>query len=121
MDTYTGRLVADGNGNLLADEGDRKGEPVAYDEGQYIFVAPGEPSHNQRHHQNVAGMTGTVDESMTDDPELVNVNEDENQHHFGTLEDDPHYDADAENKTKLTFLPDSQAIKASGHTEGYKS
>jgi len=121
MDTYSGRLVADGRGNLLADEGPRKGEPVAYDEGQYIFVAPREPSHNDRHHQQFAGVAGTVDESMTDDPELVNATPDgENAHHFGVLEDDPHYDPEADNGTRLNNLPDAQAIKASGHTEGYK-
>lgn len=122
MESYEGRLVADGNGNLLADEGPRKGEPVAYDEGQYIFVAPGEPSHNARHHRQFAEVDGTVDESMTDDPDLVNAEiGGENTHHFGVVEDDPHFDGDADNLTRLTQLPDAQAAKVSGHTEAYKS
>lgn len=119
MDTYTGRLVADGNGNLLADEGPRKGDPVAFDEGQYIFVGPGEPSHNERHHQRFAAFEGTIDESMTDDPSLVNATADENAHHFGPVEDDSHFDPDAENNTRLRQLPDNQAAKLSGHTDGY--
>jgi hypothetical protein len=113
VETYTGRLVADGQGNLLADEGPRAGEPVAFDEGQYIFVAPGEPSHNERHHQQFVEATGTVDESMTDDPELVNANENENTHHFGVLEEDPHHDG-------VKYDDDRIAAKITGHTEAYR-
>ena len=108
MDTYTGRLVTDGNGNLLADEGDRAGEPVAYDEGQFIFIEPGSPSHNERHHQQFVDFEGTNEENAEDNP-----------HHYEVQEDDPHFDADAENKTKLRQLPDKVAAKSSGHTEAY--
>jgi hypothetical protein len=121
MDTYSGRLASDGYGNLIADEGPRAGEQVAYDEGQYIFVASGEPSHFDRHHQNYTEATGTVDESMTDDPDLVNANEDDNLHHFGTQPDDPHYDEDAPNNTRVKFDDDRVAAKVTGHTEAYKS
>jgi len=121
MERYQGRLVADGNGNLLADEGPRRGEPVAFDEGQFIFVAPGEPSHNERHHQQFAQMAGTVDESMTDDPDLVNVKDGENLHHFEVQPDDPHYDEDAPNLTRPVQLPDSVSATITGHTEAYKN
>lgn len=114
METYSGRLASDGQGNLIADEGPRAGEQVAYDEGQFIYVAKGEPTHYQRHHQNYTEMTGTVDESMTDDPELVNVSEDENQHHFGVQRDDPHYDG-------VQVDDDRIAAVITGHTEAYKS
>jgi len=114
MDTYTGRLASDGHGNLIADEGPRAGEQVAYDEGQYIFVAPGEPSHFDRHHQQFAQMTGTVDESMTDDPDLVNVSDTENQHHFGVLDDDPHADGPKTDDDRI-------AATITGHTEAYRA
>lgn len=108
--TYSGRLVCDGNGNLLADEGEFAGFPVAYDEGQYIFVAPGEPSHNARFHQNVVEFTGTVDESMVaeGDEDLVNAYEGgENSHHFDMP--DPANPAPVD--------PDSISAVISGHTD----
>lgn len=113
-DIYHGRLSCDGNGNLLADEGDRAGFPVAAHEGSYVFVQAGEPSHNARHHQQFVGMESTVDESMTDDPSLVNVSDSENQHHFGVLDDDPHRDG-------LVFDADAVAATATGHTEAYRA
>lgn len=97
-DIYHGHLVADGRDNLLADEGDRKGEPVAYHDGSFIFLKPGEPSHNKRHHQQYAGVAATTEEDA---------------HHNGVTEDDPHYDG-------LTFLPDKVAEKLTGHTEAYR-
>src|SRR5215831_15779143 len=93
---YHGRLMADGQGNLLADEstlnpdtgeaeyGENHGKPVAYHEGSYVFLKKGEDSHNKRHEQNVAEFAGTTDAT----------NEGE-EHHEGPLEDDPHYDPDA--------------------------
>lgn len=122
---YNGRLVADGDGNLLADEGDLKGYPVAFHEGNYVFVGPGEPSHNERHHQNAVNVAGTVDESMTDDPSLVNVTADTNQHHFNVLPDDPHYQEGATDSfgrvtnVKVKTNPDAIAAKITGHTEAY--
>lgn len=118
-DIYHGRLLADGYGNLLADEGSRKGEPVAFHEGSYVFVQVGEKSHNERHHEQFAVVDATVDDSMTDDKSLVNASEDENAHHFGPLKSDPHYDKDAPNHTRLRFDPDAVSAKISGHTDGY--
>ncbi len=65
---YEGRLVTDGNGNLLADEGDRAGEPIAYfpDEDNFQFIGWDEPSHNQRHHLQHAEIMMTQDA----DPDL---------------------------------------------------
>ena len=110
-DICHGRLVTDGYGNLLADEGDRAGDPVAYHEGSYVFLNPGEPSHNERHHGQYAVVTATVDESMTDDPELVNVEEGgENEHHFTQPDPDNPVPVD----------PDAVSAKTSGHTDAYK-
>ncbi len=79
---YHGRLETDGLGNLLATDDGLK--PVAYHDGSYIYLNAGEPSHNARHEQQkLEPTTGTVDETMTDDPSLVNATEGgENAHHF---------------------------------------
>lgn len=107
---YHGRLVADGEGNLLADEGDNKGMPVAFHEGSYVFLKPGEQSHNERHEQNkLEPTTGTIDESMTDDTSLVNAYEGgENAHHFEPPLDEP-----------AKKDPDAMAAKITGHTDAY--
>lgn len=122
-DVYNGRLVADGEGNLLADEGERAGYPVAYEDGVFVFLSPDDLSHNERHEKNALQVAATVDESMVDktNKDLVNVTKTENQHHFGTLEDDPHYDANSPTGTKMRFIPDAVASKATGHTEAYSN
>lgn len=153
---YHGRLVTDGQGNLLADEsrrigtktvtlfddeghelldelgqavtasipilkfGKNHGRPVAAHEGSYIFLNKGDESHNARHHQRYVNVDGTVDESMTDDPDLVNADDTQNPHHFGVTEDDPHYDEDAPNHTRLQFDPDTIAATVTGHTAAYE-
>lgn len=118
---YHGTLWTDGEGNLLAGEGEFEGYPVAFHEGSYVFVQPGEPSHNERYHQQFVEFSGTVDESMTDDPGLVNAGgEHGNMHHFEIQEDDPHYDPDAENKTRVKTLPEKTANTITGHTEAYR-
>lgn len=118
---YRGRLACDGQGNLLADEGEYAGYPVAFHDGSYVFVQPGEPSHNDRHHkQFTEPITGTVDESMTDDPDLVNADSTTNAHHFETQPDDPHYDEEASNKTRVKQNPDSLSRYMTGHTESWK-
>jgi hypothetical protein len=109
--------MADGDGNLLAGEGEWEGYPVAFHDGSYVYIGAGEPSHNDRHHQNFATVTGTVDESMTDDPDLVNVTSTENLHHFGVQEDDPHYDPDSEGHVRAPLLPDAIAAVTTGHTD----
>jgi len=130
--TYRGRLMADGQGNLLADEserlGDRQvttddgtivsepifrygenhGKPVAEHEGSYVFVNAGEASHNDRHHRNLLEFAGTTDESAEGE-----------SHHLEPASDDPHYDADTENHTRLRFSPDAVAATETGHTDAY--
>lgn len=160
---YHGRLVADGNGNLLADEAQKVGEktitvtdsdgedmlngdgqpitvtvpifkfgknhgkPVAFHEGSYVFVQKGEPSHNERHHQQVAQMTPTqhMDNGFpgyAGDPDNPTEG---NEHHWGPTPDDPHYsegatDADGvTTNTKLIQVPDSLNEDAVGHTAAY--
>lgn len=130
---YNGRMQADGDGNLLASEGEFAGYPIAYHDGSYVYVQPGEPSHNERFHQRFAesqtidgtvttGISGTVDANMTDDPDLVNTDETVNQHHFGTLESDPHYvagytkDNGVISNTHPKNIPDTIAPRMTGHT-----
>lgn len=130
---YNGRMEADGMGNLLASEGEFAGFPIAFHDGSYVFVQPGEQSHNERHHvqfaqSTVAGggtvdaIAGTVDASMTDDPDLINTDESTNPHHFGTLEDDPHYEAGYTkdngevSNTRPKLIPDTIAPRMTGHT-----
>lgn len=143
--TYEGRLMCDGYGNLLADEskfvgykeitvtddngdpildnggeptvvrvpqfrfGENHGQPVAEHEGSYVFLNPGDESHNDRHHQQFAEIVRTAD---ADAPE--------SQHHSGTLPDDPHYDENADNLTRMRFSPDKVAATETGHTAAYK-
>jgi hypothetical protein len=106
-EVYQGRMVADGNGNLLADEGDRAGYPVAYEDGQYIFIGPGEPSHNARHEENVLEMVATqdVDESL---PGYAGTpdNPTEGAEH--------HWDA-----APSPLEPDAVSAKGAGHTDAY--
>ena len=103
-DIYNGRLVCDGYGNLLADEGDRAGDPVAYHEGSFVFLQPGELSHNDRHHSQFADVVGTTDET---------ADQEGNEHHFGPTEDDPHRDG-------LKFGPDKIEAKITSHTDAWK-
>jgi hypothetical protein len=106
MDTYEGRLVCDGFGNLLADEGDNKGLPVAHDveNNTYVFVSAGEPSHNERHHAQFA--------------EVINTTK-KDEHHLTPLTTDPHYDEDAPNKVRISHHPDRVAKTVTGHTNSW--
>jgi len=119
---YHGRLVADGNGNLLADEGPDSGQPVAYIEGSYVFLQPGEPSHNDRHHERFAEMSGTQSEDP-DAPGYAGSSPDDApvgmEHHWEISEDDPNYDPNSPTGVRLRSLPDAQSARISGHTEGY--
>ena len=121
---YHGLMWTDGNGNLLAYDmsedgmlGPNHGRSIAFHDGSYIFLNPGEPSHNDRHGVNVLEVVGTVDESMTDDETLVNADSTENAHHFGIQEDDAHYDPDAPNGIRLTSLSEKEAETFTGHTD----
>jgi len=133
---YNGRMECDGNGNLLAGEGEHAGFPIAYHDGSFVFVQPGEPSHNDRHHQRFAQsqrpggefsdvIDGTVDESMipvNGDRSLINTDETTNAHHFGVLEDDPHYHEGAQTEagrvtnTKAGTITDAISARITGHT-----
>lgn len=128
------RLMTDGNGNLLIDEEGHEdhGKPVAYHEGTFVVIGINDPSHNERHHQRFAQVDGTRDadmisraaEDVGQDPSnyefMVNAGGGDNMHHFETQEDDPHYDAEAPNKTRTKNLPDALAPTLTGHTEAWK-
>ena len=104
---YHGRLETDGNGNLLATDDEKK--PVAYHDGSFIYLKAGEESHNTRHENQALEMTGTVDDTMTDDPSLVNAYEGgENAHHF----DPPPADG-------APIDPDAIAAKVTSHTDAW--
>jgi len=113
-DIYEGRLVEDGYGNLLADEGDRKGEPVAYHEGSYIFIGADEPSHNERHHQQFAEPTPT----QSEDPDFPGyAGEDADSATEGA---EHHFDVPSEGDEPLKQLPDEISRVSSGHTSQSK-
>lgn len=137
--TYNGRMEADGMGNLLASEGQHAGFPIAFENGSYVFVQPGQPSHNERHHQQFAksqtpsgevdSIAGTVDIAMIADPDdpaqaaLVNTDSSTNPHHYETQVDDPHYDEGytkdngVVSNTRPKLLPDTIAPRVTGHTD----
>jgi len=120
------RLMCDGNGKLFAHPPDDPEDlvEVKFHDGSYVTVDEGEPSHNQTHHQQFAMIDGTRDEeqvlkALDDAGEFdegirqaylnarVNVGGGENMHHYEVQEDDPHYDEEAPNKTRLKSHPDS--------------
>ena len=80
----------------------------AFHEGSYVFLNPGDESHNDRHHEQFAEIVRTED---ADAPE--------SSHHAGTLQDDPHLSAGAPNGTQLRFSPDKVAATETGHTDAY--
>lgn len=116
-DNYVGRLACDGYGNLLADEGERAGEPVAYSDGSYVFLEPGDKSHNEQYHKNYVDIEGTNSETAGS-PENPTAGQ---EHHWGVLESDPHYSSSTDNNTKLRFDADKLAVRVSSHTEAYKN
>jgi hypothetical protein len=107
-EVYEGRMVADGYGNLLADEGDHKGDPVAYDNGKYVFVEAGEPSHNARHEKNVLEMHATQDV----DPDLDGYAGTQNNPVEGA---EHHWEVGEPNN----YEADNASAKGSGHTAAY--
>ena len=119
---YHGRLVTDGFGNLLADEGENAGEAVAFHEGSYVFIGPNDPSHNERHHKNAREVVATQHEA-SDAPGYAGTADEPtegNEHHWKTLESDPHYSNTDPNNTKAKVLPDKVGITITGHTDAYK-
>lgn len=111
---YEGRLVCDGLGNLLADEGDWQGYGVYHnlETGVYEYVPAGGGSHNQIHHQRVASVKGTTDKDAHDER---------------PTEDDAHYDADGGSwhpkrgwsHTLPVIDPDEIAATVTAHTAAY--
>lgn len=116
--TYTGVMVTDGNGNLYGhpagvdietdDDGNITNlERVRYDgeRDAYIVIGADEPSHNEVHHvgqlKEVSGTSGPLYDG---DGNLVYPGD---PHHFEPTPDDPHYDADAPNKTKTGVVADN--------------
>lgn len=108
---YIGRMVCDGEGNLLADEGERAGYPIAYDEDSdtFVFIKQGEPSHNERHHKQFAGIVGTQDV----DPDLPGYAGTKDK---PTKGNEHHFDAHPGHKQD----PDSIAKLTGGHTHQHK-
>lgn len=107
-DVYRGLLVCDGSGNLLADEGDFKGFPVALHEGKFIFIGKDEPSHNERHHKQFVGMVGTqdVDPSLPGYAGTLEKPVKGHEHHFAAPQ-------------PSSQLPDAVARTATGHTDAW--
>lgn len=163
---YEGRLMCDGNGNLLADQstkvgdrtitlhdefgapvkddqgnnvtltipvfefGDHHGFPVAHDPdaGEYVFVQRGEPSHNDRHHEQFTEPIGATQVDDPDGPWYAGEEDDPvegREHHWRALPDDDHYEEGATNEkgvvtnTREKKLPDTISPFATGHTEAY--
>lgn len=107
-ETYSGRLECDGEGNLLASGGDDHGKPVRYENGTFVFVQPGEPSHNEMHETNVVEMKSTAQAEADGDLDF-----DANPHHNEVQSDDAHYDG-------VKKDADAVAAKITGHTDAYK-
>lgn len=119
---YRGRLVTDGLGNLLADDGPWAGYGVFHniDEGHYEFVEPGGLSHNQRHHHRVVGISpttsGNAELEIQADP-----------HHERPTDDDAHFASDGGSWhpkrgwsfTRTRSQPDEVAPFLTGHTDAY--
>lgn len=117
-DEFVGRMVTDGNGNLLADEGDRAGMPIAWDKDDeiFVFLKAGDPSHNEQHHKQFVGMNGT----QAVDPELPGYAGKDaksatkgNEHHW-----EENLDRDGDDKVK--FLPDAVSARTGGHTHQHR-
>ena len=118
--TYTSRVY---------EYGENHGMPVAAHDGSYVLLAPGEASHNERHHKSYVEVPATQDQDP-DSPGYVDPDhpEDtpENAHHFGALDDDPHYEEGVTDQrgvvtnTHAKLDPDSTAPLVTGHTAAYK-
>lgn len=131
-----GEPVEDADGNQvtvtvpLVRYGKNHGRPVAHDTktDKFFFIEAGEPSHNERHHKQNVDLVGTQDQ-VPEDPGYAGTKDKPtkgNEHHFGVLEDDPHYAKGATDSqsrvtnTKLKFDADKAAAKASSHTHQHK-
>jgi hypothetical protein len=130
-----GEPVYDDAGNEITLEvpifkyGKNHGKAVAYDPDKdcYVFVADGEPSHNERFHENEAHIVGTqaVDPDLPGYAGTVDEPAEGTEHHFGVLPDDPHYHGGAAldgviTNTKIVNDSDKVAVKAASHTHQHK-
>lgn len=146
---YSGRLVCDGDGNLLAHEatqtgtrsvklfdedgndtglemefpvfeyGEDHGKPVAYDEKAGGYIFIGKEAPS---HNERHGKTVVSAGEGTSGPlydEGGNLVFPGDPHHEIPVPTDPHYDEHAENKTRLVNDDDVVAATVTGHTEAY--
>ena len=125
-----GNPVEDANGEQLTVTvpilryGKNHGRPIAHDKDndKFMFIDAKDKSHNERHSKQALEVVAT----QTVDPDLPGYAGTKAkptkgyEHHFGVLEDDDHYDADAPNNTRLRQLPDKVAARASSHTHQHK-
>jgi len=130
-----GEPIEDANGEpvtvtvSLVRYGKNHGRPVAHDtkSDKFVFIKPGEPSHNERHHKKDIHLQGT----QVDDPDMPGYAGTKekptkgNEHHFGVLEDDDHYEKGAElggkvTNTRMRMSADKQAARESSHTHQHK-
>ena len=107
--TYTGRLVCDGEGHLFAQE---NGREVAYDAetDSFVYVRPGDPSHNQRHERRRLVIEGTT-------PEQYAAGDPAHAHHYEPLPNDAHAVGDGTRKTQVVFNSDVDSPTAASHTD----
>lgn len=145
--TKTGEItqaIFDASGNPVLDElgaqltitlpvfkyGKLHRRPVAYDPAtnSYVLLKPGEPSHNDRFHQQFVGVetTQAVDPEQ---PGFAGTPDDPvegREHHWSALPDDPHYSEGATDSkgvvtnTLTKSHPDTVAPLVTGHTDSYE-
>jgi hypothetical protein len=143
---YEGRLMCDGNGNLLAHEATlvrEKEITVMDDEGDSVLDESGAPltvrvpifKHGKNHGRPVAAdedgnyVFVEANEPSHNDRHherfvVVDATSDASnegeEHHDAPTPDDPHYDESAENSTRLRVDADKLAAVSTGHTAAYK-
>jgi len=132
-----GEPMLNGEGQAITAEvpifkyGKNHDRPIAYDESTdgFRFLKQGEPSHNEQHHKQFAALVGTqsVDPDLPGYAGTKDKPTKNNEHHFGVLEDDPHYEKGATNpvtgvvtNTRTRQLPDVMAVRTGGHTHQHK-
>lgn len=87
------------------------------------YATESDTSHNSRYHQASKVVTQTVDWAVG--PDGVPVKRAGDEHHYQAQPGDPHYELGATNSkgivtnTRVQFLPDDVAAKATSHTEAY--
>lgn len=110
--------------------GKKHGKQIAHDpeSDTYVFVKDGEPSHNERHHVQTLEIQGTQSNQPTE-PGYAGTQDEPTpgmEHHWGPLEDDPHYSEGATDglervtNTRPLSDPDSVAPLVSSHTSQHR-